>query len=190
MEKYLDEEIIRAKREEKKKKYTTIQTGMYAGDILLDFRMQELFDGRIQIMMPSQFTRMDIETAKKKYPSEMRPNLIYTDESGEVNLTFSLFEQYAGSSQIEGTLRRYQELIRKGRQDAEMLSRGSWEIEGTYCGWFDFRNNALDEVLYNLLAVVGLKKYLILGMFNCMYDDRDKWRDIMERILRSIQGEG
>lgn len=190
MEKYFDEEIIRAKREEKKKKFTTIQTGMYAGEILLDFKKEELFDNKIHIMLPSQFIVMDPETAKKKYPSEKRPSLIYTDESGEVNLTFSLFEQYAGGSQIEGTLARYQALLRKGRQDAEMLSRGAWETAGIYCGWFDFRNNALDEVLYNLLAIAGLKKYLILGMFNCMLDDRDKWREIMEQILRSIQEEG
>lgn len=190
MEKYLDEDIIKAKREAKKKKFTTIQTGMYAGEIFLEFTMQELFNEKIHVMLPSQFTRMDIETAKKKYPSEKRPDLIYTDESDEVNLTFSLFEQHANSSQITGTLDRFQSLICKGRQDAEILSRGSWEMTGIYCGWFDFRNNALDEVVYNVLAVVGLNKYLILGMFNCMYDDRDKWREIMEQILRSIQEEG
>lgn len=190
MEKYRDEEIIRERLEEKKKAFNSVHTGMYAGDILLNFVKKELFHGKIHILLPEQFKEMEAETAKRKYPSENRPDRIFTDSSGEVDFTFSLFEQSVSSSQIEGSIGKFKALLRKSRQDVEIIGRGSFEAPGISCGWFDFRNHAIDEVVYNLLAIAGTKKYMILSMFNCVYEDRDKWKEVMEQILRSIEEEG
>lgn len=81
--KYKDEQIALMRNEQKKSKYVNSETGMYVGDNLINFHQMELLSF-FRIMMPEEFTQMDPGLAAKKYPSVDRPQLIMTDEEGEV----------------------------------------------------------------------------------------------------------
>ncbi len=49
---YIDEEILEAKRKQEHQKYTTLETGMYAGDELITFAQIEIPDTKISLFLP------------------------------------------------------------------------------------------------------------------------------------------
>lgn len=191
MKQYFDEVIIRERMEEKKKRFMDTYTGMYAGAVRIEFEDVELFPGEkalepIQIRLPAGFTIMEPEQAKRKYPSENRPQRIFTDGENRVNFTFSAFRQQAGREQLKGTLIRYRALMKKLRRDAEILDTGSYPMEEGCGEWFTFRNDTLDEPVFNLLALVGLKQQLILCMCNCYSEEREDWEPVMHQVIQTI----
>lgn len=188
---YFDEIIIRERMEEKKG-FTDTYTGMYAGARRIEFQEVELFSGEktlepVWIRLPTGFTALEQEQAKRKYPSENRPQRIFADEENRVNFTFSAFRQRASQEQLKGTLIRYRALIKKLRQDAEILDTGSYSVEEGCGEWFSFRNDTLDEPVFNLLALMGRKQQLILCMCNCYGEEREDWEPIMHQVIQTIQ---
>lgn len=49
---YLDEEILESKRRVEHEKYTTLETGIYAGKELITFKKTSLFNELIHIHLP------------------------------------------------------------------------------------------------------------------------------------------
>ena len=58
---YLDEIIIRRRRELEKSRHSCIQSGIYAGEELITFSETELFDGTVKVFLPETFTDMPDE---------------------------------------------------------------------------------------------------------------------------------
>ena len=48
---YIDEEILEAKRKQEHQKYTTLETGTYAGDELITFAQIEIPDTKISLFL-------------------------------------------------------------------------------------------------------------------------------------------
>ncbi len=65
------------------------------------FERRILTNEGITMLMPEDFTEMTLEAAMKKYPSQHRPQTIFTDETGTVNLLFQYMEGEAGNETIE-----------------------------------------------------------------------------------------
>ena len=192
---YIDKQIIKERREAMKSSFTNLATEIYAGSQLIRFEDVCLFPGErgmkeIHISLPQEFAVMEGEKAKRKYPSQNRPQVIFTDESGKINFTFSLFLQQASQDQIKGTLARYQALIRKLRQDADTLDAGIYQMTKACGGWFTFQNCTVDDEVFNLLAIIGLPKRLVLCMCNCPLGEKENWEAVMQRVVQAICEEG
>ena len=69
-----------------------------------------ILNNRIEIKLPKEFQVMSEDMAKLKYPAERRPTLIYTNESGRINVAFNLTNNKASQELIES----YRENIVKG----------------------------------------------------------------------------
>lgn len=55
---YFDQELLETKRALERKKYTTLETGMYAGEELITFTETTLPDSTIYLLLPDQFLVM------------------------------------------------------------------------------------------------------------------------------------
>lgn len=67
---YLDEKLLEAKRKLNRQKYTTLETGIYAGEELITYKQMELFDNTINISLPEQFEN------KRAYLQQITEKLI------------------------------------------------------------------------------------------------------------------
>ncbi|MFW6680931.1 hypothetical protein ACOAOT_25210 [Lacrimispora sp. AGF001] len=185
--KYKDEQIALMRNEQKKSKYVNSETGMYVGDSLINFHQMELLSF-FKIMMPEEFTQMDPGLAAKKYPSVDRPQLIMTDEEGEVNFTFSLFEQEIEAEKIDGTLNQFQIMITTAQPANKFMGRGHIESDEYRCGWMEFKSHTLDGAVYNILSITVIKERFLLGLFNCPYEEWMEWKPVMLELLNTIHG--
>ena len=66
---YLDEDFLKLKRREKYAKYSTLETGIYIKDELVEFEPRDIPELNINASLPKTFVRMPLSIAKIKYPS-------------------------------------------------------------------------------------------------------------------------
>lgn len=182
--KYLDKEIVRLRNEQKKSRYINTVTGMYAGNVLITFERTEIFPG-IFVRLPEGFGDMDANLASKKYPSDHRPQVIRTDDNGEVNFTFNLFHETISSDQMEGTLDQFKILIQMAQPANQFMDGGA--LKGEASGsWMDFKSYSLDGPLYNIISLTGFTETFVMGMFNIPYGNWRRWKPIVLEVLKTI----
>ncbi len=70
---YYDEELLEARREMERKKHTSIETGIYAGDNLIKFTYITLPNTKIHLPIPEQLVTMPEiikEIKKRRYKGD------------------------------------------------------------------------------------------------------------------------
>ena len=82
--KHYDKQILEARREEERRKHTTLETGIYVDDELIIFERITLPGTRVQILLPEYFMPMQETVRNVKYPSRNAPDFIVTDRKSVV----------------------------------------------------------------------------------------------------------
>lgn len=136
-DKFFDEEIIdmmnrmenqSANAETSSSKESVQESGIYAGVKILgkwiSFERHQLLNQEISMMIPQNFVPMSPDIAKRKYPSEQRPETILTDETGTINLMFQYMEGKESDSSIENFRNKIFGMMK--RVNPELKSR-KWE---------------------------------------------------------------
>lgn len=182
---FLDYKIVEQKRKEKKKKYVNVITGMYAGEELINFGEETIFND-ICLYIPSRFRIMGAE-AKKKYPSDSRPQIIMTNENNDINLTFSLFEQTIQKEELERTIDDFHLMISAIQPYNLFYEKGTLCTNGINSRWMDFKSYAFTGEMYNLLTVFAINHQMLIAMFNCPFSMVQQWKTIMLEIIKSVR---
>ncbi|RFZ79591.1 hypothetical protein DS742_07400 [Lacrimispora amygdalina] len=183
---YMDEKIINLRNQAKKAEHTSLEKGVYIKEGLLSFERRKLFDGEMSILLPVPFKIMPEEIAKIKYPSEQRPQLIYSNAGGDVNFTFSLFDEQVNTSQIKEARDRFRGLIKKIQPANLFIEKKEEDLKDTVAAWFDFKNYGLDAQLYNLFYFTNIKGKLLHGIFNCKFEEAEAWKPIAVQVIKSV----
>ena len=186
---YFDEEIMEAKRELKRQKHTTLETGIYAGDELITFAQVTLPDSQIRIFLPEQFIVMPDVVKDVKYPSKNAPDYIITSLDSMVNFGFNILPVLleAGdtkviSSQFQNALHNVNPSIRIKNQTYDLVTS-----QGNEMCWFDFKGYAMDGQNYNRMYIVRMKNTVLHGIFNCPMQYKEQWEEIVEQSFWSIE---
>ncbi len=93
--------------------------------------------------MPEDFTEMTLEAAMKKYPSQHRPQTIFTDETGTVNLLFQYMEGEAGNETIEHFRNQVFGMMRRVNPGIKQRELGVIEVSGKRIAYVEFSNPAM-----------------------------------------------
>lgn len=184
--KQLDEKIVEARLLQRQLEHMDITEGVYIGEKLMKFEERDFFENKMRMFVPKEFFEMPLEFAKIKYPSEQRPKLILTSASLSVNLCLSMFDQPIQKNQVQQAITGYQLLIRRVNP-ANLFFEEKVETSASVAiGWFDYKSYALDNQLYNLMFVAPIGGKLMLGSFNCSYNEFDDWKCSVLQMLHSI----
>ena len=124
-DKYLDEKIIEMinqvekpepeepKVTEKKLEERTIYSGIKISGQMIAFERRPFAEDKITMMVPKEFTVMDPNKAKIKYPSEQRPGTILTDYTGTINIMFNYIEDKMTNDEAEMVRDRLLRIMRR-----------------------------------------------------------------------------
>ncbi|MED4355010.1 hypothetical protein P9265_22320 [Schinkia azotoformans] len=146
-----------------------------------------LFGNKVKIRMPKIFQLMPPEVAALKYPSERRPNPIYTDESTSVNLAFNYTENLVDDTEMSDFQEAMVEVIKNVQPAAEFLDEGVLEIEQKLYGYLEFISPAIDGTIYNLIYLVSFEDRALLCTFNCLEEDMEIWRMVAKAMMDSLR---
>lgn len=180
---YIDEKILENKEEIKREKYRSLENGFYIAGKVLKFERVELLEA-MSVMLPNIMKQMPEIYAKIKYPSEFRPQMIYTTLDLSVNMGFTVFPSEIKNNEMQKLAERMSSAIHRDHPDYRMYV--SRNLSGTDGYWFAFRSHAMDSDLYNMMLAIPLGEKLLQCSFNCYYREHQKWRDLVLMIWKSI----
>ncbi len=184
-EDFFDEKIVEFRRRARKEKYSTLETGMYIKDELVEFKTQKLFHDKLSIMLPITFVDLPSNLAKIKYSSEQRPQIIKTSLDTTVNWGFSLLNATIYPEHIKTLHEQAKEALR--RLNPSFVFYESKVENNIPLGWFEFKSFGIDGNVYNLMIITMSDKKMVHGIFNCNFNDVLEWRDAARQMMYSIK---
>lgn len=186
---HMDEKIRKFLNEaEKEKAPGNICEGpVKIGNRYYEFEEKAFFDERLKLYIPADFTDMPQNLKEIKYPSSQRPQVVKTDETGAVNITFSRIDSDLREEWVKELTDGMKSVLRKTNPSNVFYSDGIEKAGDKNIGYFEFKSPALDEFVYNLMFFFELEGKTVMGTFSCLYKDYESWRDIAFQIIKTIR---
>ena len=186
---HYDKQILEARQEEERRRYTTLETGIYVDDELITFAQTTLPDTRIQLYLPEQFVTMPDQVRDMKYPSRNAPDFIVTSLDTTVNFGFNVLPVRLEEGDTKVMSIQFQEALRNINPSIRISERvdNTATETGSEMSWFGFKGYVLDGQNYNRMYIIRLAKNVLHGIFNCPPRVRDQWEDIVDQCFRSVE---
>ena len=187
MKTYIDEKIITMKLTNEIDYTMSLDTGYYILGSLEKFVIEEIFNQSISVYIPSSFIDMPDEIKEIKYPTGFRPEVIKTNLVGDINLSFSFFEDNEDVD-IETLVKDFKNLLSKTHKGVKFLDSTELKKEGyieMYC--FDFILPGIDEKIYHMIGMGKAGKKIIQTIFNCREIGANTWKKAAKDIFQNIE---
>ncbi len=186
---HYDKQILEARQEEERRRYMTLETGIYVDDELITFAQTTLPDTRIQLYLPEQFVTMPDQVRDMKYPSRNAPDFIVTSLDSTVNFGFNVLPVRLEEGDTKVMSIQFQEALQNINPSIRISERvdNTATETGSEMSWFGFKGYVLDGQNYNRMYIIRLAKNVLHGIFNCPPRVRDQWEDIVDQCFRSVE---
>jgi hypothetical protein len=153
----------------------------------IELETKSLLDNKVELRIPKDFYIMPDEMMKIKYPTERRPTLVYTNESGGINVALNLTQNKASQDIISAYKDNFVQTFKKLYPNAEWKDNGVKEINGRKVGYLELVTPAIDTEIYNLMFFTDLDGKLLLCTFNCTKKDMPEWTPLANEIMNSLK---
>lgn len=155
------------------------------GDIVL--KPQTVLDGKLSLLVPEAFSVMDEEMLKLKYPSQRRPALVYTDQSGAINVAFNHTKDRIRQSEIAAFHKQVDGMFHNLYPTATWFNSSVTDINGRNWLMLDLRTPAIDTEIRNITVGTSLDGRLLLVSFNVTKELEDQWLEPAQTIIQSLR---
>lgn len=155
--------------------------------VFLPMADKSLLEDQVKIRIPKNFMLMPTEIASLKYPSERRPNPIFTDESTSINLAFNYTTTPLADAEMQEFNENMVEVFKQMQPGASWLDEGIKDVHDKPMGFIEFISPALDGAIYNLMVFLSFEDQALICSFNCLEEDREEWRPIAHAMMESLQ---
>ena len=180
-----DELTIRDRALQKRIGKISIYNSITINEKEYTFSRKELFEKRLSIFLPDQFTQMSDEHAKFKYPSEFRPELILSDDSGSVNITFSLILDEV-SQTIENLIDSMHIASKRLNPSGVFFEKKVKQNENAMVGYYDYRGSTFEADIYILKFATFMNDVIVLGGFSSIWGNHDVWSQLIKQMISTI----
>ncbi|MEK4058463.1 MULTISPECIES: hypothetical protein [Paenibacillus] len=147
-----------------------------------------ILDGHIEVSVPKSFSLMPLEKAKFKYPSEHRPQVIYTSLEETINITLSPADTLLDADELPEFTEQMADVLRsvqpiRNWKGTEQVTNRS----GLSIGIIRFVAAGVDENLYNEMLLFIHEGHVMMGTFNCMESSMQTWLPVAEHLVQSLR---
>ena len=153
----------------------------------IELEIKSLLNNKVELKIPSEFDIMPEELMKLKYPSDRRPTLVYSNESGGINVALNLTENKANQDLIEPYVVNFVNTFKNMYPSAEWKGSGTKNINGQKIGFLKLITPAIDTKIYNVMFFTDLNGKLLLCTFNCTEKSIKEWETTADEILNSLK---
>ncbi|WP_250277186.1 hypothetical protein [[Clostridium] colinum] len=184
---YLDETILEMKRQKYKEENKNIKEGVYIKNEYVEFEKVKLFNNAMSILLSKNFIDLPENMKKIKYPSEDRPQIIKTSLDTSVNFGFSLMPLPIKNEQTKDAITQFKILLKKVNPAYIFYDLKSEKIGEKTISWFDFKSYGLDFPMYNIMYILPIRNKVMHGIFNCLYEDVNEWKEYAFQVIKTIE---
>jgi hypothetical protein len=146
-----------------------------------------LVNDKIELLAPKGLTKMSDETWTLKYHTLPRPQLVLTDENGEVNLLADLTQQPVTESQMASYKDFRLANLKKTRTDIKILGEGVKTVDGKHIGFIKFSSQAIDQNIFNFFFFCVVNGKLMQFTFNSTEALQKNWEKVADEIVNSVR---
>ncbi|VBB07143.1 Hypothetical protein LUCI_2387 [Lucifera butyrica] len=187
---YVDEKIrhiVNQLEEQEEINSQSIYEGVIVNDEKYEFAEQSFFDDRLKIYIPTVFEDMPAEWARLKYPSEDRPQVIKTDQTGEINITLSYISNDIDEEAIPEIKDLVKMLLRKQNPSYLFVGEGVENVAEKTAAFMEFKSPTMGEPLYQYRFFLEMERSVIMGIFSCPFAVYKAWQPIARQIMQSVR---
>lgn len=186
-EEFLDEVILKARQEKKKK---DLKQYISRRDMLPDefFQTIRIEKGMAQMKVPIGLKPMSEEMANKKFQFDPQPQTILTNSNGTVNFTISALDMAIPGEKLPIYVEESMKGLRRYLASIVFYEKGQEEVNGMNVCWFAYMSNSQDGCkLYNIVFYAAAEKTLAVTM-NCKYEQMEKWDAVARICIKTLTG--
>lgn len=183
---YVDKKILELRELQKKQKYSSLDTGIYIKNEIIEFERVDLFDRNLSLMLPKTFVTLPSRLAEIKYQSGNRPQIIKSSLDTAINFTFSLVPCDSDTIDMRMTATQFKAILKQTNPAYEFYDFLLEDRENGSLCWFDYKSFAIDSQIYNIMYVTLIGKKLLHGCFNCCFQDAAEWKSAARQVILSI----
>ena len=155
------------------------------GGILL--QPKTVINEKLTLLIPQGFSIMDEEMLSLKYPSERRPTLVYTNESGSINLAINHTKDRMPQTDIGAFHKQMDGMFRNLYPSATWFESGVIDINGREWLTLNLRTPAIDTEIRNIMVGTSVEGRLLLVSFNVTKEQEDQWLEPAKAIVQSLR---
>lgn len=156
-------------------------------DLAIEFAERSLIEEKLLMRMPVDFAVMDPDLAALKYPSEHRPGLIFSDESGSLSLAFNHTQNILTNDKVPEFKEFLVQNLKRLQSGSRFLADGVFDCNGQTVGFVEFISPAIDGEIYNLACVTPLEGRALLINFNCLEEDMELWQPLARAMVETMR---
>lgn len=142
------------------------------------------------LKIPNGFEEIGRKKAASIFFSKNRPEMVLVNPQEYAGLTFQTarLEQGISVLKLEDEGEQIRQILKQADGKNVFYDQGS--VSGdTPALWFDYKSFAADERVYNLMFLFLSDEKFMIGTFYCMFQDYDRWKPIILKMLKTIQTE-
>ncbi|MEJ3720732.1 hypothetical protein WGM54_22420 [Paenibacillus polymyxa] len=164
-----------------------LQTFMQLDGESLIFAQRYLLDERISITMPKSFRDMPIDEQLLKYPSHHRPDFIFTNEAGTINLTFKHTESPLQTEELENFTDEMALVVKQTQKLTDWFGHGVLEVGENRIGYCEFMTPVWNARMFNLSFFTVLEGRALMCAFNCTEEEMVTWKPVARSMLLTLK---
>lgn len=152
--------------------------------------MLEMIDGSLTIKIPEELQSMTEEMRERCYPYEERPELIWSDADGQVQMTFQSIEKKLTAQetgQAAESMREYTESVYPNDEILPVHLYLDGEIP---VGWFVIKMNMGTEEKRHVKSVFSVCKKMCILTLTYPEQEHLKWEVIIKNVFAKLQERG
>jgi len=155
------------------------------GGILL--QPKTVISGKLTLLIPHDFSIMDEESLRLKYPSERRPTLVYTNESGSINIAINHTKDLMPQNRLRAIHKQMDGIFRSIYPSATWFESGIIDINGREWLTLNLRAPAIDTEIRNIIVGTSVEGRQLLVSFNVITELEDEWLEPAGAIVQSLR---
>jgi hypothetical protein len=148
------------------------------------------YNGDVTISVPQDFKVMSDDMLRVKYPNQIPPEIVYTDETGAVNLALSLTPQEISTDQMEEARQLIDKALKDAYPSATWYRSEVFERDGRRFFVLDVMTPAADTQVRNVILGTPFRGQLLVVTFNVSRELMPTWIETGQKMLASLKIRG
>ncbi len=189
------EEIIRNKRKldqaAAQEDFYQIENDITKGYVVVKYETlgleeKEIIDGRLTMLLPANFGEMDPDLKAVKYPGPESPEWVYSNESGDVSITFTLENGEIKPEEVPEVRDVLAKELKRLYPSSAIEDKKTIGDKENSISLFSMDIPLIDGACYHLMFLREVREGLLIGSFDCSIDEKKQWQQIMLQILETL----
>jgi hypothetical protein len=153
----------------------------------VNLRALTVLDGKLSLLASGPFTIMGDEILRIKYPNERRPTLVYSNESGTINIAINHTQDRIPQNRLEAFHQQIDGAFRNRYPSATWFNSGIIEINNRNWLNLDLPTPAIDTEIRNMIVGTSLDGRILLVTVNVTRELEKEWLNPAVAIVQSLR---